>query len=409
MDLSRKVIFAACACAAFMAGIFSCTVEDRDLEEKGLFVCREDGDCLKDSICQGADKAKGIEGRCVRRDQMDPCLDIDEDGFFTAAPNAPAGTSCSFDKGLDPDDNDPTVFPDAPEYCDNKDNSGDGCVDGICSEPQACSGSDKSKCVRLYEFCMGPIDATFDSLSGTICDPKAIGMRVCMGLDAQGNVDEANPDHAGFVYAIPTADGYKPFSLELSSLDSSDYAQFYKDPSDPSKGFIETCPKSIGFKRTIEGTVVEYSENEEVENEEQPEKYSKTCKFDRDCDGKKGFEEGGNGCKECDSSSFASKPKRDGGEENCYVNRNGRVEDVKRTTRENCSSAKTGGKACTCFGYYSCTDKNGASSIGETYCNITVGSQTFTFVADDANHKQDRDSMKAALDSSTSYFDCENN
>ena len=403
MDLSRKLIFAACASAAFVAGIFSCTVEDRDIEEKELFVCREDGDCLKDSICQGADKTKGIEGRCVRRDQMDPCLDIDEDGFFAAAPNAPAGTSCSFDKGIDPDDNDPTVFPDAPEYCDNKDNSGDGCVDGICSEAQACSGSDKSKCVRLYDFCLGPTSATFDSLSGTICDPKAVGMRACMGLDAEGNVTDTDADHAGWVFVIPTDDGYKPFSLELSSLDAADYSQFYKDPSDPSKGIIETCPNSIGFKRTINGTVVQYSENEEVENAEQPEIYAKTCMYDRDCDGRIGTEDG---CTQCDETTF-STVKRDGGDENCYVNRNGRVYDVKRDNRDKCIDSKTGGKDCTCFGHYSCTDKNGASSPGQTYCNITVGSQSFSFVADGSNHQQDRDGMKSALDSSTSYFGCE--
>ena len=408
MDLSRKVIFAVCACAAFMTGIFSCTVEDRDVEEKELFVCREDADCLKGSICQGADISKGVEGRCVRIEQMDPCLDSDNDGYYVTAPNAPDGTNCSFGKGEDADDTNPTIYPGAPEFCDAKDNSGDGCIDGECQFPDCstdsdcssggcfgaevqkgikgqckgvCLGSDKSKCRRLFETCLGPVGSTIESLANTMCDPMKIGLRVCLPLNANNEiVDIAQSDHAGFVYVIPTGtDTYRKFDEQaIASLAEGERGQFYKTAGDASSGVITNCPKAEGYKGSIGGQMVPYSESEYADNTDSKtaSMYAMYCSFDRDCNGIKG-----DGCEVCDPAKLSSS--------GCLVTERATV--VAKTGRNStrCDSAIANGQVCGCFGEYSCTDKNGQQGSGSSgFCNLTVNGTTYSFAVNDSGQNE---------------------
>ena len=416
MDLSRKVIIAACACAAFMGGIFSCTVEDRNLEEKNLFVCQTDDQCLKGSICQGADVANGIEGRCVRIDQMDPCLDLDKDTFYAAAPNAPEGTNCSFGKGIDPNDNDNTVFPGAPEYCDGKDNSGDGCVDGVCKVDGACSGSDKSKCELLYEICLGPVGATPAELEQTqMCNPKSVGMRVCLTVEKNGT-DEVlkaptKNSSASFIYVLPQADGsYIRFDpTKAFDLDSADYAQFQKKDENGNTVPITMCPKVVDFKRTINGVQVPYSEAEFVENTDEDRKsvFAEYCAFDRDCNGI-----AGEGCESCSEENFNGKTTTTH-EMNCLVRKDGTVASIDDWNSGKCKEDpyatdpdKDHDQTCGCYGKLSCTDSLGVEVIGsEGVCNISIGGTTYSFPNDGKKHQSERESMKQANPSVDSY-DC---
>lgn len=177
MNLSRKVILASGICAAFLAIGISCTTEDRDVEQKGLFACESNDDCLPGSLCVGADKAKGIEGRCTREEEVDHCVDLDEDGFETVTDEKYVN-ECGFSdkRPRDPDDNDPTIYPDAPERCDGKDNNGDGCVDGSCPEGADCHADDK-KCIAWAEPCWGGGDVS--SFDNSACSAENIGVIAC--------------------------------------------------------------------------------------------------------------------------------------------------------------------------------------------------------------------------------------
>ena len=391
MDLSRKLLFAVCASAAFVAGIVSCTVEDRDVEEKKLFVCLTSADCLEGSICQGQNEAKGIEGRCVRREQMELCLDTDGDGFYHAAPEAPDGADCSFSKGIDPDDNDKDVYPGAPEYCDGKDNSGDGCIDGKCAEEGKCSGDDKTLCERLTETCLGPVGTPAELLENTLCDPRAIGMRVCLFVDDENNLSEEPGEgkHAEFVYALPVGQNgvytYKKYTRAEALLDSKDLDNETLDGV--------SCPVAGKFKRYFNGSTerVPYSENEE-EDRKSHSNYSQFCGIDLDCNG---MNEEGDTCKKCDAASLPQT--------RCFVDTGASVTPA--GNNDTCKVAP-----CGCFGEYSCTDHEGNTRAGTgVFCIITINGKQYSF-GDTNSKKANKDMRDQMVDDNKGTgvsFDCE--
>jgi|GEM_PF-2771587 len=207
MGLSRKVILASCVCAAFLVGVFSCMIEERDLDKGGVFKCRAtpgcfegedltcvprtedneagcrpcsitpEGTCLAGSVCVVTSPDK-TDGLCVPEDEVPRCHDYDGDGFYSAWPGYEDRCGFTKDNPRDCDDNDPNVYPGAVEYCDGKDNNCDGCVDGICQVGADCTGSDKSKCQPLVRLCFG-VGSPDGMKDVAVCSPKVAGVLLC--------------------------------------------------------------------------------------------------------------------------------------------------------------------------------------------------------------------------------------
>ena len=366
--------------------------------------CRNDSECMADSACDGADEARGIKGVCKTIASLSPCVDLDRDNFYVPARYAPEGTNCSFGNGIDHNDNDNTVFPGAPEYCDGKDNSGDGCVDGVCKVDGACSGTDKSKCELLYEICLGPISATREELEQTVmCDPRAVGMRVCLAIEKNGE-DEVlkaptENSSASFIYVLPQADGsyirFDPF--KAVGLDPADYAQFQKQDAQGNFVPITMCPKVVDFKRTINGVQVPYSEAEFVENTDEKTKteFAKFCEFDRDCNGIPS-----EGCESCSEENFNGKMTTTHNM-NCLVHNDGTVAGIDAFNEGICKDYtdftdpdKDQDQTCGCYGKLSCTDAQGNKVWGtDGFCNITINGKTYSFPYDGQKHQSERESM----------------
>lgn len=191
MDLSKKILLASFVSAAFLTIGLSCSVEDRDIEAKNTFVCQKNDDCLNGSRCV---MYSATEGRCVREDQVDHCHDNDKDGYMKAESEEYVN-ECAFSETYpqDPDDTDPTVHPFAAEYCDGKDNDGDGCVDGTCPEGADCS-KDKTLCKQFVQPCWGTGDVS--DYDESVCSAAKIGVLAC--VDGK------------LVHAKPSGNGYEP-------------------------------------------------------------------------------------------------------------------------------------------------------------------------------------------------------
>ena len=358
--------------------------------------CWYDDQCGIDQRCKNPYEPRGLMGDCVNLYEMDVCADLDADGYYAATSYAPAGTNCSFGQGVDPDDYDPTVFPGAPEYCDGRDNNCDGCVDGICKVDGGCAGSDKSNCERLHEFCLGPIDATMASLEGTMCDPRAVGMRVCLGLSDDGYIvsDPADAVSATFVYVLPKADGvYIKFDPIMAvGLDPADYSQFYKDQEYYNE-VITTCPKAESFYRTIDGVRVPYTDSDFADNAYDG-RFHEFCGYDRDCNGIVG-----EGCESCDPSKFEGLTTTDDGK-NCLVLNNGEVVTVDKYNKKRCYANND---KCGCYGTLSCSSEDVWSTNG--VCNITINGHTYSFPHDGQRHEEERyDMLQANPDY---FFECD--
>ena len=220
MDLSRKMILASCVCAAFLSVGTSCMVEDRNIEDEGVFVCQSNRDCLEGSLCDcnkdqavkkacvdgtddtcawdaykdrdadcdfAADGTTRLEGTCAREDDINKCQDKDGDGFMKPV-SSNFSHECGFnDKNpQDHDDTDKMSYPGADEVCDGKDNDNDGCVDGTCTLKDAdgndmsCDAENQDYCQRIAYACIGSLKIYDSKIDDTVCSAKKIGANVCL-------------------------------------------------------------------------------------------------------------------------------------------------------------------------------------------------------------------------------------
>lgn len=178
MSRSSKIIVASCVCAAFLAVGISCTVEDRDIEEKDVFLCKSNADCLdSSSLCVKAHEEDTPEyaneiGRCVRKEEIDHCRDNDKDGYYVATDKEYIN-ECGFSETnpQDTDDSNPLVYPGAIELCDGKDNSGDGCVDGVLNE-------ETNECEPIENPCWGV--GKVKNYDQSVCSASLIGYEKCV-------------------------------------------------------------------------------------------------------------------------------------------------------------------------------------------------------------------------------------
>ena len=196
MSLSRKIILASSVCAAFLAIGIGCSVEDRDIEKKDLFMCQKDEDCLSGSRCVKASESQAF-GSCEREDDISHCVDNDQDGFYRET-SKEYFNECGFSETnqRDPDDSNPAVKPGAVERCDGADNSADGCIDGTCKEDKKCGdresdgtlkdggskcppdmdcdGNNDDNCEPLVHLCWGAGD--YRSFYKSACAADKIGV-----------------------------------------------------------------------------------------------------------------------------------------------------------------------------------------------------------------------------------------
>ncbi|MBO4351430.1 MAG: putative metal-binding motif-containing protein [Proteobacteria bacterium] len=178
MNLSKKIILATSVCVAFLAVGIGCSVEERDIDHKGVFKCKEHADCLTGSQCVKA-KESDPYGECIREKDIDHCRDNDGDGYYTET-SPEYYNECGFSETVnprDPDDGNPLIYPKATERCDGVDNSGDGCKDGVCPEGKDCT-SDKSLCEDLITPCWGP--GKYTEYENSACAARFIGVTVCI-------------------------------------------------------------------------------------------------------------------------------------------------------------------------------------------------------------------------------------
>ena len=200
MDLSRKVILASCVCAAFLAVGIGCMVEDHNIEEKEVFACMKDADCLEGSVCDCDKVADGTKDKlewlceknkvstCVREDERNHCQDKDGDGYLSViqVEGKDYSDECGFSdtRPKDPDDTNAMIYPGAAEVCDGEDNDGDGCVDGTCTK-DVCGetkGNDyvDPACHRIVDPCLGNTRDIYDeTFKSTMCAVSEIGGRLC--------------------------------------------------------------------------------------------------------------------------------------------------------------------------------------------------------------------------------------
>lgn len=180
MNLSKKIILASSVCAAFLAIGIGCSVEDRDLEG-GIFKCLSDDDCLSGSQCVKAKQGENFYGECTRDEDIVRCRDNDGDTYIDVVltkkdiengrKDEEFFNECGFsnEHPRDPDDSDPMVYPGATESCDGKDNSGDGCIDGIKDA--------NGNCVDLIQPCWGA--GSYTDYENSACSPEIIGVNIC--------------------------------------------------------------------------------------------------------------------------------------------------------------------------------------------------------------------------------------
>ena len=304
MNLSRKIILSSCACAALLTGVYSCTVDERNIEDKDVFVCLIDADCLSpDSVCAGGDGST-VTGRCRAKNQLDPCADYDGDGYMGVDRkwleiNADQGGSAQCGNPVDIDDTDPDVHPGATEYCDGKDNNGDGCVDGkcMCEESNGncnCDGR-KDLCAALTENCIGRKNIN-KMASTAVCAPEVAGVMFCKS--------EANK--GVWVYGKATG----------KTGGSGKFYQF-SDFEEVSGSQCPTAKTNSGNDKiqvyTINGKDYSYVENEVTLIKSSTELAALLCgDEDHDCNGKSGTEEGGTSCRSCsDTLSDYAADQRD--------------------------------------------------------------------------------------------------
>ncbi len=171
MSLSKKIILASSVCVAFLLVGIGCSVEEREVDGKGIFKCMTNDDCLSGSQCVKA-KDSDSYGECIREKDIEHCRDNDGDGFYTET-SKEYYNECGFSDTVnprDPDDGNPLIYPGATERCDGVDNSGDGCIDGVKLEDGSCE--------QLITPCWGP--GKYTEYANSACSAKYIGVTICL-------------------------------------------------------------------------------------------------------------------------------------------------------------------------------------------------------------------------------------
>lgn len=288
MKLSKNIWLASCLSVVFLASAASCIVEDRNLEEKEVFRCKSDDDCLTGSVCVKASQDPDAEGSCTPEKEVNHCHDYDGDGFYAA--DEGYDEQCGFGENnpKDMDDNNPMVNPDADEVCDGLDNNQDGCVDGTCAELGACTGEDKSKCLRLFRPCAGVVsleeslfikDTDENSEEYTklsVCNPVQFGGMFCVAKkDADGNVVGGE-----FKFGYYHPDGLKDYANEGDIVYHSEQTAC-QDPSSIKYDLDAPYQTSNGANET---KYLEFEGEEEEGGDGSLVKYFSNL-VDEDCDG----------------------------------------------------------------------------------------------------------------------------
>ena len=388
MNFSRKVILASCACAAFLSGVYSCTVDNLNVEEKEVFLCKTDDDCLSGSRCGGVrdpgdeqvryykdiedapESLKNATGRCILEKDIKNCSDYDGDGFSALDPlyrilhEAEGGMNegeCGTDSvPYDPDDTDPRVNANASEICDGKDNNGDGCIDGkcMCAKGESnckCSPSDQTNCAAIVERCMGK--RTLVDMYGTGCSAENAGAFVCL---------KKGDGTSEMVYAKAT------------HLQERNGVKYYAASDFKEDATLKSCP--TGVSSTIAGTNIEIITYNDIQLNGKPfifvdneksllvpsdtsdktaEVFCAESTVDHDCNGKTIDDEAPSACKECDVSGFSEADLI------CFVNAisNDNVLDIKgknqtsenryKKLKDRCTNS-TSEADCACLGHFVC-------------------------------------------------------
>lgn len=291
MKLSKNILLASCLSVVFMASAASCIVEDRNLEEKGAFRCMSDDDCLKGSVCVKPSLDPTVEGVCTLEKEVDHCHDYDNDGYFAADPGYEDQCGFGEKNPKDLDDSNPSVNPGADEICDGVDNNQDGCVDGTCAKSGACTGDDKSQCLRLFRPCVGVssleelIDMNASKDPNTkliVCDPVQFGGMFCVAKkDSDGKVVGGE-----FKFGFYSMEGRSDYANEGDVVYHEDQQECQK--SDEIKyDFTASYQTERGSQSTKYLELEDHKPNQELEDpgDSAYDKYYGNG-VDEDCDGK---------------------------------------------------------------------------------------------------------------------------
>ncbi len=291
MKLSKNILLASCLSVVFMASAASCIVEDRNLEEKGAFRCMSDDDCLKGSVCVKPSLDPTVEGVCTLEKEVDHCHDYDNDGYFAADPGYEEQCGFGEKNPKDLDDSNPSVNPGADEICDGLDNNQDGCVDGTCAKTGACTGDDKSQCLRLFRPCVGVssleelIEMNKNKDPNTkliVCDPVQFGGMFCVAKkDGDGKVVGGE-----FKFGFYSMEGQSNYANEGDVVYHEDQKECQKS-TDIRYDFTASYQTSNGSMKTEYLELEDHKPNQEIGDpgDSAYEKYYGNG-VDEDCDGK---------------------------------------------------------------------------------------------------------------------------
>src|SRR3989339_928895 len=177
--------------------VVGCSLVQRR-EQPPLLDSDGDGDADGDSDSDGDSDTDGDGDADVDGD-ADGDTDSDTDGDGDCPDNDSDGHTDEACGGDDWDDTNPTVYPDAPELCDDLDNDGDGTVDegvndcgGAClitanTPGSPCDGPDTDLCEDDAYEC--------DGLNATVCSDGEENAEICNEEDdnCDGTVDEGCP------------------------------------------------------------------------------------------------------------------------------------------------------------------------------------------------------------------------
>ena len=381
MKLSNNILLASCLSVVFLAAAAGCIVEDRNLDEKGVFRCKEDTDCLEGSVCVKAVQDKDAEGTCTLEKEVDHCHDYDKDGYYAADEGYEEQCGFRTNNPQDLDDSNPNINPGADEVCDGVDNNQDGCVDGTCAVDGACTGTDKSQCLRLFRACAG-VPTLEETLEWTgkaddgntlliVCNPAQFGGNFCMSSK------DANGKPVGeWKFGYYNKDGRADYASggDVAFIEEQTTCQ---DPKNIKYDFSATYQTASG-SQTAAYTEIEASQNESVANP------LAGNYVDEDCDGEdekvESCDKNANVGKNCYASDDAKGYTVPSGVLITYNLRIAQCRDALEKANPETTYTDEEVKArCGCVGTMACIDGEGNTPV------CVNGSQRITKAVVDAN------------------------